>query len=84
MIALSFRPRYAELILHGVKTIEYRSRPMRKIGERVAVYQNSRWAGVAGHDMAGIGAGEETTVSAQPLAPREPAFPTARCLVPCA
>jgi len=36
MRALSTRPPppYAELILRGVKTIEYRSRPTRIIGER--------------------------------------------------
>lgn len=34
MRALSIRQPYAELILRGIKTIEYRSRPTRIIGER--------------------------------------------------
>ena len=34
MLALSIRQPYAELILRGVKTIEYRSRPTRIIGQR--------------------------------------------------
>ena len=34
MLALSIRQPYAELILRGVKTIEYRSRPTRLIGQR--------------------------------------------------
>ena len=38
MLALSIRQPYAELILRGVKTIEYRSRPTRKIGERFYIY----------------------------------------------
>ena len=38
MRALSIRQPYAELILRGVKTIEYRSRPTRIIGERFWIY----------------------------------------------
>ena len=38
MFALSIRQPYAELILRGVKTIEYRSRPTRRIGERFWIY----------------------------------------------
>lgn len=38
MLALSIRQPYAELILHGEKTIEYRSRPTRIIGERFYIY----------------------------------------------
>ena len=34
MRALSIRQPFAELILRGMKTIEYRSRPTRIIGER--------------------------------------------------
>jgi hypothetical protein len=34
MRALSIRQPYAELILRGLKTIEYRSRPTKIIGER--------------------------------------------------
>jgi len=33
-LSLSIRQPYAELILRGVKTIEYRSRPTRIIGQR--------------------------------------------------
>ena len=38
MRALSIRQPYAELILRGVKTIEYRSRRTRIIGERFYIY----------------------------------------------
>ncbi len=38
MRALSIRQPYAELILRGLKTIEYRSRPTRIIGERFYIY----------------------------------------------
>ena len=35
---LSIRQPYAELILRGIKKIEYRSRPTRIIGERFYIY----------------------------------------------
>jgi hypothetical protein len=38
MRALSIRQPWAELILRGVKTVEYRSRPTRIIGERFYIY----------------------------------------------
>jgi ASCH domain len=38
MLALSIRQPYAELILRGVKTVEYRSRPTRVIGEEFYIY----------------------------------------------
>jgi hypothetical protein len=38
MRALSIRQPYAELILRGIKTIEYRSRPTYVIGERFYIY----------------------------------------------
>ena len=38
MRALSIRQPYAELILRGIKKIEYRSRPTRIIGERFYIY----------------------------------------------
>ena len=38
MRALSIRQPYAELILRGLKTIEYRSRPTRIIGQRFYLY----------------------------------------------
>jgi hypothetical protein len=38
MRALSIRQPFAELILRGIKTVEYRSRPTRIIGERFYLY----------------------------------------------
>src|SRR5690349_23355422 len=38
MRALSIRQPYAELILRGIKRIEYRTRPTRIIGERFFIY----------------------------------------------
>ena len=38
MRALSIRQPFAELILRGMKTIEYRSRPTRIIGQRFWIY----------------------------------------------
>ncbi len=43
MLALSIRQPYAELILRGIKTIEYRSRPTRIIGERFWIYAAGKW-----------------------------------------
>ncbi len=48
MRALSIRQPYAELILRGVKTIEYRSRPTRILGERFWIYASRQWAGDSG------------------------------------
>jgi hypothetical protein len=44
MRALSIRQPYAELILRGVKTVEYRSRPTRVIGQRFHIYAPLRKA----------------------------------------
>ena len=38
MRALSIRQPYAELILRGIKTVEYRSRATRIVGERFHIY----------------------------------------------
>ena len=38
MLALSVRQPFAELILRGVKTVEYRSRPTRVGGRRFFIY----------------------------------------------
>jgi hypothetical protein len=38
MRALSIRQPYAELILRGIKTVEYRTQPTRVIGERFWIY----------------------------------------------
>src|SRR4051812_3124884 len=55
MLALSIRQPYAELIMRGIKRIEYRSRPTRIIGERFYIYASKKsavggeqWAGKAG------------------------------------
>jgi hypothetical protein len=38
VLALSVRQPYAELILRGIKTVEYRTRPTRIIGRRFHIY----------------------------------------------
>jgi len=38
MLALSIRQPYAELILRGIKTVEYRSKPTRMVGRRFYIY----------------------------------------------
>ena len=45
MRALSIRQPFAELILRGIKTVEYRSRPTRIIGERFHIYASRSPAG---------------------------------------
>src|SRR5450432_3629926 len=44
MRALSIRQPYAELILRGIKPIEFRSRPTTIIGERFYIYASKQWA----------------------------------------
>jgi hypothetical protein len=44
MRALSIRQPYAELILRGIKPIEFRSRPTTIIGERFFIYASRQWA----------------------------------------
>lgn len=44
MRALSIRQPFVELILRGDKTIEYRSRPTRIVGERFYLYASKQWA----------------------------------------
>ena len=44
MRALSIRQPYAELILRGTKSVEYRSRPTRIVGERFYLYASQQWA----------------------------------------
>lgn len=63
MRALSIRQPYAELILRGIKTIEYRSRATKVIGERFWIYasltqaagdgraEGERRAGIWSHDL---------------------------------
>ena len=71
MRALSVRQPWAELILRGVKTIEYRSRPTRIVGERFWIYAamgraakrrggeatRGKAAGVWSRDLVGPGEG---------------------------
>jgi predicted transcriptional regulator len=42
MLALSIRQPYAELILRGIKTVEYRTRPTRIIGQRFLIYASRK------------------------------------------
>ena len=42
MRALSIRQPFAELILRGIKTVEYRSQPTRIVGERFWIYASKR------------------------------------------
>ena len=56
MFALSIRQPFAELILRGIKTVEYRSRPTRRVGERFWIYAAKRPA--AEHHRWLPGAGE--------------------------
>jgi hypothetical protein len=50
--ALSIRQPSAELILREGKTIEYRSRPTRIIGEPFYIYAARKWAGAPGNGHA--------------------------------
>jgi hypothetical protein len=46
--ALSIRQPYAEAILRGIKTVEYRTRPTHIIGERFYIYAAKKAVPVAG------------------------------------
>jgi hypothetical protein len=49
MLALSVRQPFAELILRGIKTVEYRSRATRIVGERFYLYASkTKWPVVRG------------------------------------
>ena len=52
MLALSIRQPFAELILRGVKTVEYRSRPTRVIGRRFYLYASRKTEPVAAEQFA--------------------------------
>jgi len=54
MRALSIRQPYAEFILRGLKTIEYRSQPTKIIGERFYIYAARKWAGLNGDSLPGV------------------------------
>jgi predicted transcriptional regulator len=61
MQAISIRQPYAELILRGIKPIEFRSRPTRIIGERFYIYASKQWAVIAdGSIRTFMGAGKST------------------------
>src|SRR2546423_698714 len=55
MRALSIRQPFAELILRGIKTVEYRSRPTRIIGERFYIYASKRPLSVVSSPLSGDG-----------------------------
>ena len=44
MRALSIRQPYAELILRGIKVVEFRSRSTTIVGERFHIYASRQWA----------------------------------------
>ena len=44
MLALSIRQPFAELILRGTKTVEYRSRATRIVGQPFWIYASKGWA----------------------------------------
>jgi hypothetical protein len=48
MLALSIRQPFAELILRGIKTVEYRTQPTRIIGERFHIYTPLKQASIDG------------------------------------
>jgi len=49
MLALSIRQPWAELILRGVKTVEYRRAPTRIIGRRFHIYAAGAWPATPAH-----------------------------------
>jgi hypothetical protein len=51
MRALSIRQPYAELILRGIKPIEFRSRPTRIICERVYYCASQKWTADGGRNV---------------------------------
>jgi predicted transcriptional regulator len=51
VLALSIRQPFAELILRGVKTVEYRTRPTRIIGERFFIYASKKKLPVASFQL---------------------------------
>ena len=67
MRALSIRQPFAELILRGIKTIEYRSRPTRIIGERFWIYASRQPA--AGSGQRGTMWSRDLAVPDAPLPP---------------
>src|SRR5688572_10348552 len=66
MRALSVRQPYAELIMRGIKTVEYRSRPTRIIGERFFIYASKRKLPVASDQLPVKAWSEDLRVEALP------------------
>ena len=69
MRALSIRQPYAEAILRGVKTVEYRTRATRIIGEPFYIYASQRAVPVAAGHLPGDGVAwsqDLTMVGAKP------------------
>ena len=61
MRALSIRQPYAEQILRGVKTVEYRTRPTRIIGELFYIYAACKPGDMAAFAEVGCAPGELPT-----------------------
>ncbi|HRK32106.1 MAG TPA: ASCH domain-containing protein [Tepidisphaeraceae bacterium] len=66
MLALSIRQPYAELILRGMKTIEYRSRETRIVGERFYIYASKKRAESGIGRAAGAWSGDLVAEDAPP------------------
>ena len=69
MRALSIRQPFAELILRGMKTIEYRTRPTRVIGERFWIYASKKPADARGASQDGMVWSRDLAVPSAPLPP---------------
>jgi hypothetical protein len=82
MRALSVRQPFAELILRGLKTVEYRSRATKIVGERFYLYAAGKWPARRAGAAAGGAAGGRTPAGAKAkawsldLAMPTPAMPT--------
>ncbi len=61
MRALSIRQPYAEMILRGEKTIEYRSRPTKIIGETFYIYAAKKPGELSGFAALGVPVGSLPT-----------------------
>ena len=57
MLALSIRQPFAELILRGIKRVEYRSRATRQVGRRFWIYASKKYAVGSGRYAAGDAGG---------------------------
>lgn len=66
MRALSIRQPYAELILRGIKTVEYRSRSTTILGERFWIYASKKPAAFKGDARRGIAWSDDLQVASPP------------------